>query len=202
MSGAPRLVLRGARLLDGRSPSRKDATVVVEGERIARIANDAGFEARPDDRVVEIAGRTLMPGMFSCHFHSSWQGLSPISAPATGLHAPPALMALTAGKNARLALECGVTGVIGSSVGYGIDVDANDVDGVEFTPVFLVSQTQSDTDTVVGLPPDLDGTLTVRVIDADRTPTPGPLPRSVSKKVWSDMSSSRSAGSTASSAVS
>jgi imidazolonepropionase-like amidohydrolase len=115
------LVFRGANLLDGRSPSRKDTTVVVEAEHIAEVAPDAAVALRPDDRVVEVAGRTLMPGMFSCHFHSSWEGLSPISAPATGLHAPPAYLALTAGKNARVALEHGITGVIGSSVAYGID---------------------------------------------------------------------------------
>lgn len=121
MSDTPRLVFRGAKLLDGLSRPRKDTSVVVEAERISRVAPDAAVESRPEDRVVEVAGRTLMPGMFSCHFHSSWEGLSPISAPATGLHAPPAYMALTAGKNARVALEHGITGVIGSSVGYGID---------------------------------------------------------------------------------
>jgi imidazolonepropionase-like amidohydrolase len=120
MTGS-RLVFRGANVLDGLSPPRKDTTVVVEGERIAAVVADAAAELKPDDRVIEVAGRTLMPGMFSCHFHSSWEGLSPISAPATGLHAPPAYMALTAGKNARIALEHGITGVIGSSVAYGID---------------------------------------------------------------------------------
>ena len=116
-----RLVFRGANLLDGVSPPRKGMTVVVEGGRIAQVEVDAAVETGPDDRVVDLAGRSLMPGMFSCHFHSSWEGLSPISAPATGLHAPPALMALTAGKNARLALEHGITATIGASVGYGID---------------------------------------------------------------------------------
>jgi imidazolonepropionase-like amidohydrolase len=120
MSGG-RWVLRGARLIDGVGPPRTDATVVIDGERISRVAPDPAVESRPDDRIVDLSGRTLMPGMFSCRFHSSWEGVSPGAAPVAGLHAPPAYMALTAGRNARLALECGITGVIGSSVGYGID---------------------------------------------------------------------------------
>ena len=121
MQDVARILFRGARLLDGEAPPRADVTVVVESNRIAAVAPDETIPARPSDRLIDLDGRTLMPGMASCHFHSSWEGLSPISAPATGLHAPPAYMALTAAKNARIALESGITSVIGSSVGYEID---------------------------------------------------------------------------------
>ena len=116
-----RTLFRGGRLFEGHSALRAGATVAIEGNRIVEVGGDDAISPRPSDRVVDLAGRTLMPGMASCHFHSSWEGLSPISAPVTGLHAPPAYMALTAAKNARVALENGVTSVIGSSVGYEID---------------------------------------------------------------------------------
>ena len=121
MEAPVRTVLRGGRLFDGRGAVRDGVTVVVESGRIAEVGDDTAISSRSPDRVVELAGQTLMPGMASCHFHSSWEGLSPIAAPVTGLHAPPAYMALTAAKNARTALEHGVTSVIGSSVGYEID---------------------------------------------------------------------------------
>lgn len=121
MQDLARILFRGARLLADGTPPRDGVTVVVESNRIAEVAPDEAIAARPLDRVIELDGRTLMAGMASCHFHSSWEGLSPISAPVTGLHAPPAYMTLTAAKNARIALEHGITSVIGSSVGYAID---------------------------------------------------------------------------------
>ncbi|MEZ4215877.1 MAG: amidohydrolase family protein [Myxococcota bacterium] len=139
-----RLVLRNARLLDGLAAPRDAMAVVVEGERIAAVEPDAGVRARPGDRVVDLAGRTLMPGMFSCHFHSVFEGVTPIAAPATGLHLPPAYLALVAGKNARTALECGVTSVIGSSTAYSIDASLKQAieDGLQPGPRMLAGSSE------------------------------------------------------------
>jgi imidazolonepropionase-like amidohydrolase len=114
-------MFHGANLVDGDSPARPDMTVVVDGERIARIHSDGAIEARPGDRVVDLAGRTLMPGLASCHFHSTFENVSPISAPSLGLQAPPPYLAMLAAKNAGIALDCGVTTAICSSVPYAID---------------------------------------------------------------------------------
>jgi imidazolonepropionase-like amidohydrolase len=116
----PRTLFVHANLLDGRSPARSDATVAVEGERIAAVG---GPELRPapGDRVVDLAGRTLMPGMWSCHFHASFEGATLDLFPM-GIDKPPGYLMLRAAKNARLALECGFTGVVGA--GGGDDLDA------------------------------------------------------------------------------
>jgi imidazolonepropionase-like amidohydrolase len=120
--GEGRIVFTGGSLLDGDHPARPRMTVVVEGRRIAAV--EAGpVPARPHDRRVELAGRTLMPGMVQGHFHSGFGHFgSGISAPVLGLEAPAAYLGMLAARNARTALHCGFTGAIGSSNGAYLDV--------------------------------------------------------------------------------
>jgi imidazolonepropionase-like amidohydrolase len=116
-----RWIFEGANLVDGDTPSRSHSTVVVEGERIARVLPAGAAESRPGDRVVRLAGRTLMPGLASCHFHSAFDNVSPISAPSLGLQSPPSYLAMLAAKNAETAVDCGITHVLCSSTPYAID---------------------------------------------------------------------------------
>ena len=61
-----RTLLRNANLLDGERPARANVTVVIEGERIVAVSGpgDAPVEpASPRDRDVDLAGRTLLPGL-------------------------------------------------------------------------------------------------------------------------------------------
>jgi imidazolonepropionase-like amidohydrolase len=116
----PRTLFTHANLLDGRNPARSDAAVAIEGERIVRVG---GPELRPapGDRVIDLAGQTLMPGLWSCHFHAGFDGATLDIFPM-GIDKPPGYLALRAAKNLRLALECGFTGVVGA--GGGDDLDA------------------------------------------------------------------------------
>ena len=70
-----RIVFRGANLLDGEGPARPDTTVIVENDRITRITEQA-VEAHESERVVELAGRTLMPGLISSHFHATYDRIT------------------------------------------------------------------------------------------------------------------------------
>ncbi|MGW1989267.1 amidohydrolase family protein [Embleya sp. NPDC001921] len=116
-----RLVLTGANLLDGTNAAVADRTVVVEGERIVAIQSE-----RPDpqdgDVLVDLAGRTLMPGMFTCHFHATYHELGSKPNTPYGNEYPPSYQALIAARNLRTALELGYTGVVGAG-------GSNDVEG-------------------------------------------------------------------------
>jgi imidazolonepropionase-like amidohydrolase len=64
-----RLYLTGARLVDGTgAPPREPATVVVEGARIADV-DTSGNSVPPDSAQIDLAGKTLMPGLVDAHVH-------------------------------------------------------------------------------------------------------------------------------------
>lgn len=113
-----RLVLKDANLLDGDGPARR-ATVIVSGERIETVS-EGPVEVQPRDRVVDLAGRTVMPGMIHSHFHAGYWNTGGGGKPV-GLEAPPALQAIRATANIKTALDCGFTGVISAGTPHAID---------------------------------------------------------------------------------
>jgi imidazolonepropionase-like amidohydrolase len=64
-----------------------------------------------------------MPGLVQSHFHAGF-GPTPTlgAAPRLGLEAAPPYLGMIAAYNARTALQCGVTGTIGSSNGDNLDL--------------------------------------------------------------------------------
>lgn len=127
MSG--RVVFTGANVLDGEHAARPGCTVTVEGGRIAGVsespaddpgAGAPGGTAGPADRLVDLAGKTLMPGMASCHFHATYHELGSKPAPF-GLEEPPALQAVRALRNLELLVQCGFTSAVSAGAPHGID---------------------------------------------------------------------------------
>jgi imidazolonepropionase-like amidohydrolase len=49
-----------------------DATVVVDGQRIAEVGASNTVRVPPDARVIDLAGKTLMPGLIDPHVHLTW----------------------------------------------------------------------------------------------------------------------------------
>jgi len=113
-----RLILNNARILDGDNPARP-GNLVISGERIESLG-DAPVAAAPGDRVVDLGGRTVMPGMINGHYHAGYWNMGLGGAPL-GLDAPIPLQSVRAAANLKLALECGFTGVIGAGAPHGID---------------------------------------------------------------------------------
>ncbi|MCF5583829.1 amidohydrolase family protein, partial [Pseudomonas syringae] len=66
---SPCLILRNGRLLDlqlGQLITGQE--VVIEGERIVEVRAE-GQPAPTNAQVVDLGGRTLMPGLIDCHVH-------------------------------------------------------------------------------------------------------------------------------------
>ncbi len=115
-----RIAFIKANLLDGDRPAQPGMTVIVEGERIVHVGNDANAPLRPDDQLLPLDGHTVMPGMFQAHWHGSYKGLDFQCVPV-GLEQAPGYLMLLATTQARLALDCGFTSVIGAATGDALD---------------------------------------------------------------------------------
>ncbi len=116
-----RLIFTNTNLVDGVNPAQANATVVVEGERIAAvIAKGPGPTAREQDTVVDLAGKTLMPGMVSCHVHASYEDV--VGGFSIDLQNPGPYQTLIAARSMRELLLSGFTGAIGAGTGHNIDV--------------------------------------------------------------------------------
>lgn len=106
-----RLVVRAPRMLDGKgSPPVEDATLVCEGGRVAYAGPAAAAPKRqPGDVEVDGGDGTLIPGLIDCHVHLCFDGTADFAAEARELNV--ALAAMKAARNARRALEAGITTV-------------------------------------------------------------------------------------------
>ena len=117
---AARLVLDGAHVVVGDGTVLERATVVVENDRIASVGGDVPGGRRPDDRVVQLDGRTVMPGMVNCHFHATYHDLGASPAPF-GLEEPMALQAVRAVVNLEKLVRAGFTGAVSAGAPFAID---------------------------------------------------------------------------------
>jgi imidazolonepropionase-like amidohydrolase len=96
-----RLILDHVRVLDAEG-SRPEQTVVIENRRIAAIRPVPVTDAGPDDRTVDLGGRTLMPGLISSHFHATYNELGSRPTPF-GVISAGAPFAIDASMKAAIA---------------------------------------------------------------------------------------------------
>ena len=131
---------QGGQVFDGDRTVESGKTVIVEGQRIVSVCDSASAVAKPDDRVVDTSGKTLMPGMVQAHWHGCYAGLD-FTPPPVGLEKPPGYLMLLAAKHARMALERGFTSVIGAATGDALDAQlkAAIADGVVEGPRIMAS---------------------------------------------------------------
>jgi imidazolonepropionase-like amidohydrolase len=134
-------------LLDGRGgPPRPGATIVLDDARIEAVCHERQFG--PDVRVIDLEGRTVMPGLIDCHVH-----LAPWALRLVG-HADQRLMELAAEavRALRLTLEGGCTtarDLGGLDPGFRDAVDHRVISGPRLqVSCIIVSPTNGMTDPV------------------------------------------------------
>ncbi len=137
-----RLIMKNVNLLDGEQAAAPGSTVVLDGERIAEVRRGPGdgeVAGGGDDRTVDLAGRTLMPGMTIGHFHGAYVEVGSSIAPF-GLENPPAYSAIVSVRNLETALACGFTNAVGAGAPCDIDpslaraVDEGVINGPKMVP--------------------------------------------------------------------
>jgi imidazolonepropionase-like amidohydrolase len=98
---SPRLRLSGGTVIDGLGGDPRRADVVVEDGRIVAVGPDGGGTA---DETVDVAGRTVLPGLIDAHTHL---GIVDNKVPGT----PIAVVAAHIARNCERALDAGFTTV-------------------------------------------------------------------------------------------
>ena len=110
---ANEMVIRAARILDGRGRSIPNAAVVVDGTKIVRI------DPKPAHVDIDLGDRTLMPGAIDTHVHIGWHFDKNGRSNDDGSGEAPDEYAMFAAENAHATLMGGVTTV--QSLGAPID---------------------------------------------------------------------------------
>ncbi len=134
-----RLVLTHAAVVDGDRSTIPDAHVIIEDRHIVAVGTGPPPTADPDDRVVDLHGRTVMPGMINCHFHATYHNLGATPAPF-GLEEPMALQVVRAVNNFERLLDAGFTGAVSAGAPFAIDasmkvaIDRGLIDGPRLVP--------------------------------------------------------------------
>jgi imidazolonepropionase-like amidohydrolase len=106
---APRTLLRAGKVLDVHTGKETAAqTIVIDGEKISAISPTASTPAKPGDRVVDLTGYTLMPGLIDVHTHLT---MATNFDPYFELSMTPGKEAIIGVENAKTTLEAGFTSV-------------------------------------------------------------------------------------------
>ena len=113
------VVFRNAKLIDLDREAPEITSIRIEGERITAIGPDA--EQAVDARVIDLGGRSVMAGMFSCHFHASYSPAAMMTGMPGGMDSPAVYQAYVAAQNAATALNCGITSAVGAGTPHAID---------------------------------------------------------------------------------
>jgi len=110
---AKEIVIRAARILDGRGHEVRQAAVVVDDSKIVRI------DPHPTRADIDLGNRTLMPGGIDTHVHIGWHFDKNGRSNDDGSGETPEEYALFAAENGAAALRGGITTV--QSLGAPID---------------------------------------------------------------------------------
>lgn len=104
-----RLVILNGTVIDGRGNAPfKSAAIVVEGNKISALEREALLKTGPNDRVIDAAGKFVMPGLIDGHVH-----LSSHQATLPGVRYPssPEFATLWTARIVSKILHAGVTGI-------------------------------------------------------------------------------------------
>jgi len=65
-----RLILKSGDVFDSlKGKIKNNQTIVISGNIIAWIGNDSSFEKEKGDRIIDVSGKTILPGMIETHVH-------------------------------------------------------------------------------------------------------------------------------------
>ena len=118
-----RTIFTHAYLFDGTNAGVPDATIVVSGDRIEAVHTTGTVNSGPEDVVYDLAGRSVLPGLGTGHFHgdSIFTDMSDIRNVYFGSERPAGVLMAAAINSCRNLLESGHTMAVGAACAHDID---------------------------------------------------------------------------------
>jgi len=101
------IVLRGGRIFDGTGAAVRNATLVITRNKIEKVLPPDSTDWPRDARVMDVAGKTVLPGLIDLHSHITY------GEPGTDIEeiVLEADAALRGAERLRYYIECGITSV-------------------------------------------------------------------------------------------
>jgi imidazolonepropionase-like amidohydrolase len=169
------IVIRAGTLIDGKSDKpRSNQIIVIRGNRIESVSAEANAKTPAGAAVIDLSGKTVLPGLIDSHTHIFLQGEDPSKGgyDANILSQGLALRALRAGVAARRALEQGFTtlrDVETEGAGYG-DVGVKQAINLGYIPgprLFISTRAISTTAGYMleGYAPELEMPKGAQIVD-------------------------------------
>lgn len=124
-NGSPAAMhLINALIIDGTGRPPVSGGLVIEGERIRDVGSHITAPADPSASVLDLGGRTLMPGMILSHVHLSYNHVRELQD--LDLKQPPEVATIAAVCNAKTMLECGFTSGLSAGALHMVDIHIRD----------------------------------------------------------------------------
>jgi len=118
------IVLKNASIIDGSGSSPYSGHLVIKENKIDSIHQEDTFSNDAEARIIDLKGKTLMPGLIDAHCHISFD--EPRSNDELFFHRREGLAAIIAGTNALKVLQSGVTSFFDADSLYSVGVDLRD----------------------------------------------------------------------------
>ena len=118
------IVLQNASIIDGSGLSPYSGHLVIKENKIDSILKEDAFSHEKEARVIDLKGKTVMPGLIDAHCHISFD--EPRSNDELFFHRREGLAAIIAGTNALKVLQSGVTSFFDADSLYSVGVDLRD----------------------------------------------------------------------------
>jgi len=118
------IILKNASIIDGSGALPYSGHLVIKENKIDSILKDNAFSHDKEASVIDLKGKTLMPGLIDAHCHISFD--EPRSNDELFFHRREGLAAIIAGTNALKVLQSGVTSFFDADSLYSVGVDLRD----------------------------------------------------------------------------
>ena len=139
-------ILTSGAVFDGTGSAPSPGTVVIEDGFIAAVGDDVDVNAWPGADVVDLGGRTVLPGLIDCHVHAVFSGMDVLKL----AQEPFSYQFYAAQQNLARTLDLGVTTVRdagGSDLGMKQATEEGLIDGPDLhIAISILGQTGGHTD--------------------------------------------------------